>query len=360
MEAKYKQIARALEDTLTERMRMGQTRLPSEAELCAQYGCSRQTIRAALELLQQNDLIIKVRGSGSFISSGVGRRRTVALLLPTVTEYVYPDMVREIRRCLERVRFDLVCFTTGGSAFQERALLESLVCDPPAGILMEAAAGTLPCLSEDLLRRLEELEVPVVYLNAGYSLPASAPKIAADERAGAAGLVDLLCRTGCRKILCVMQDNSSAAVERYTGCALSCLEHGVAFSESDVLWLNREERERLRSGDGSRLEAFLRRQIRGRSAIICGSDELAWQTTGLLEKLGISVPGEAAVAGFDNSYYAMQSSVPITSVGVAEGSVGAAAAEAMVQLLTGRKAASRLLPMKIWQRQSTGGPVEES
>lgn len=46
-----------------------QQRLPSEAELMRHYGVSRITVRQALQALEQQGLIVRVAGKGSFVAS---------------------------------------------------------------------------------------------------------------------------------------------------------------------------------------------------------------------------------------------------------------------------------------------------
>lgn len=58
-----------LDDIRLGAFRLGQ-RLPSEADLAAQYGCSRPVIRAALAKLRESGLIVSRQGAGSFVSSG--------------------------------------------------------------------------------------------------------------------------------------------------------------------------------------------------------------------------------------------------------------------------------------------------
>jgi DNA-binding GntR family transcriptional regulator len=43
------------------------TRLPSEAELTAQYGVARVTVRRAIELLRERDKVITVHGRGTYV-----------------------------------------------------------------------------------------------------------------------------------------------------------------------------------------------------------------------------------------------------------------------------------------------------
>ena len=42
-------------------------RLPAEIEIAAEFGCSRQSVRSAIEELRQRGLIETVKGKGSFV-----------------------------------------------------------------------------------------------------------------------------------------------------------------------------------------------------------------------------------------------------------------------------------------------------
>ena len=55
----------------------GQTRLPGEEALCARYGYSRQTVRKALAILEEEGLLIRVRGSGTYLSASYGMTDTM-------------------------------------------------------------------------------------------------------------------------------------------------------------------------------------------------------------------------------------------------------------------------------------------
>ena len=64
MAVKYQLIAKELEVMLLSGK--GGGKLPTEVELCQQYGCSRQTVRSALSVLQEKGLIVRRQGSGSY------------------------------------------------------------------------------------------------------------------------------------------------------------------------------------------------------------------------------------------------------------------------------------------------------
>ena len=61
MSAKYLHLASSLKKQIIQKSGTGVYKLPSENELCRQYGYSRQTVRQALRLLETEGLIEKSR-----------------------------------------------------------------------------------------------------------------------------------------------------------------------------------------------------------------------------------------------------------------------------------------------------------
>ena len=64
---KYLQVRRILLGRIGRRMRPGD-QLPTEHALCAEFSVSRETIRAALAALEQDGIIQRTRGRGTFIA----------------------------------------------------------------------------------------------------------------------------------------------------------------------------------------------------------------------------------------------------------------------------------------------------
>ena len=63
----YAQIKEALRSRILEGHYKAHEQLPSESELIAAYGVSRITVRQALSDLQNEGLIFRVHGKGSFV-----------------------------------------------------------------------------------------------------------------------------------------------------------------------------------------------------------------------------------------------------------------------------------------------------
>lgn len=66
--AKYSNLYNTLHSMIKEGTLKPGDKLPSENELMAEYGISRDTVRKSLSLLMENGFIMKIRGKGSFVT----------------------------------------------------------------------------------------------------------------------------------------------------------------------------------------------------------------------------------------------------------------------------------------------------
>lgn len=63
-----------------------EARIPSESELADRYGVSRMTVRQALKRMEDERLVVRRRGAGTFVASPQGRFRTLNRLGPFESE----------------------------------------------------------------------------------------------------------------------------------------------------------------------------------------------------------------------------------------------------------------------------------
>ena len=80
--------------------------LPSEAELCAQHGVSRHTVREATRLLQDKGLVARHQGLGTRIQSTTEPSRYVHAMdtVPELWEYVKNTELKVVRRRLIKAK----------------------------------------------------------------------------------------------------------------------------------------------------------------------------------------------------------------------------------------------------------------
>ena len=91
------------------------------------------------------------------------------------------------------------------------------------------------------------------------------------------------------------------------------------------------------------------------SAFLCDDDLLAAGMVAAANELGIDVPGEVAVVGFDDLDLARLTNPPLTTVRFDPEALGAAAFELLHARLQGRRPKNLVLPSELIIRASTAG-----
>ena len=156
MAIKYKWLTEQLRDLIQEYIQNGRNRLPAEQELCARYRVSRQTVRAALAVLEESQEIRRIKGSGSYITglSDQESRNVIGVLIPDEQQYQYPAFVNNLRTALAAYGYTCKVFPTYGHQDQERQILQFLLKNPLRAILAEPVKSALPTLNTELYQML--------------------------------------------------------------------------------------------------------------------------------------------------------------------------------------------------------------
>ena len=68
---KYSQVADWLKNEIYSGKFPGGVKIPGEEELCVKFSVSRQTARQAIKVLENEGLLYKVQGSGTYVSRKV-------------------------------------------------------------------------------------------------------------------------------------------------------------------------------------------------------------------------------------------------------------------------------------------------
>ena len=99
----------------------------SENQLSAAYGFSRQTVRQALGILEQEGVLVRRRGSGTYIAGGrsTQRTRTIGLIATYITDYIFPAIIRGTEETLSAAGYHLSLGVTQNRVETEAQLLHS-------------------------------------------------------------------------------------------------------------------------------------------------------------------------------------------------------------------------------------------
>lgn len=358
---KYQKIADLLRAQLTGENRMQMMKLPTEKELCTLYGVSRQTVRQALHLLEDEGLIERRQGSGAY-ATGLhpdSSHNQIAILLPTDSDYTYARLRSELQAPLTKEGFAVSFFLTGYSVSRERQILQQLLELPLRGLIVDTVKSALPNPNLDLYDKLWANQLPTVFLHAPYLNFPTRPVITEENFSGASQLVQYLCEQKHTHIAGIFQNDTAAGMERYLGFTTQSARAGIPWDDAHICWYSSCELAALqKKQDTGFLTDFIRQKLGACSAVICQDDEIAYWLVKELLRAGKHVPEDVSVAGFDNSYLCDFSLPGLTSLTCKNGlNMASAATEALLTQMRGGQASSVSLRFELIERGSCASLV---
>ncbi len=356
MPAKYIRLANLLKNLIDENN--GDIfKLPTEAQLCRKYGVSRQTVRKALSVLEQEHLIEKRQGSGSYATglSGTAEKNTVAILICSDTEYIYPALLSDLRGALQTQGFSFIVCTTENRISREREILQHLLANPVRGILSEGCKTGFPTPNLDLYNRLAEKNIPVLFFHGNYSNLPDFPSIKDDNYGGGYCLGKYLTSLGHKKTAGIFKADDIQGSERYFGFLSALRDENIPFSEDCVCFFDTAQLTALQKRqDTGFLSEFVSKQLNGSTAVICYNDEIAYWLIKELSYKNLRVPEDISVVCFDNTYLSELSSVQITSLSHKNHEMGTIIAESILKLIKGIPVTSQKIPWYLDIKRSSG------
>ena len=248
------------------------------------------------------------------------RTGTIGLVLPNVHQPFNAELAEQVIRASETGGLKVVVETTHGSADRERTALSTSYQELVDGIIYLPHALT-----------------PEEYL----SLPVTQPTVVLGERAadtagrildyveisdeqGAHAAVAHLLTQGRRRIAAICQQGEPRAnSRRLHGYRRALAESGVAYDDSLVIGVADPD---LWSSGAGAVTRLLRTRVRF-DALFCHNDVVAIGALSVLERGGLAVPDEVALAGFDNIEASRFTSPPLTTVDPRRESIAGMAVE---------------------------------
>lgn len=355
MAMKYKFLAGLLREELAKNGNRGGSKLPTEAELTRRYHMSRQTVRHALQLLADEGLVQSRQGSGTYTTGRIQEpaSRQIAVVTSFLDDYIFPTVLHDAQSLFAQEGYSTLVYATENQVGTERDILQRLLEQPVGGILVEGSKTALPSPNADLYRRLQEAEIPLLFLHGAYGELAGVPCVCDDNYGGGYLLARHLIERGHTHLAGIFKSDDVQGPQRYHGCISAIRDAGLPISDRCFRWYDTEDRlEMMEKRRFDLLRRFLAERLEPATAVICYNDEIAFLLIQELLSMGKRVPEDVAVVSFDNSYYSQICPVPITSLRHRE-KMGRVAAEEMIRILGGVQRQSRALEWELLERGSS-------
>ena len=353
--AKYEQLASMLKSELQQILRKGGTKLATEAELSERYHMSRQTVRHALELLEEEGLIERRQGSGSYIKDPVRMDsvRQIAVITTFLDDYIFPSILHDAQSVFSNAGYSTLVYATENRVSREREILSKLLEQKISAVLIEGTKTALPTPNADLYGKLRSRGIPVLFLHGIYCNLQGFPCLSDDNYNGGYQLAQYLLSKGHSQIAGIFKSDDVQGSQRYHGVVSALCDNGKEILDDRFFWYDTEDRAALINlGRCDFLERFIRHRLNDSTAVVCYNDEIAHFLIKLLLASGRAVPQNIAVVSFDNSFYSQIGPVPITSIGHKATRTGKHAAALLLEILAGKEPCSLSLEWELTCRSS--------
>ena len=338
MASKYLTIANDLELRIKKMKAEGDSRLPSEGELCSMYSCSRQTIRLALEVLGRKGLIVKRRGSGSYIADMIDAPdNKVFFITVDEDEYIYPSLLSKLKKDLVSKGYVLTCRSTSGSVSKEREILSEVLESHPCAVIIDPFCNLIPNPNTSLIDKIAEKGTTVIFFHRSYPIKDNGQiVVGGGHEEGIASLVHHLSERGRRHLAGLFRIDDSAGLSCYRGCMETCAYLSLPFDENGFRLFSYTDQKRLFGGMDDLFRKFIDECLPGKDAVICQNDQIAYHLIKELLRRNIRVPEDIAVVSPGDSYYVTRSDISITTISLDEKDICSALTDAVISKRQGK------------------------
>ncbi|MCL1855641.1 MAG: GntR family transcriptional regulator [Clostridia bacterium] len=357
MEPKYQAVADVLRKAIARGVFSDGQALSTEAELKDRFGVSRQTVRQAIALLENDGLVQRKRGSGTYVAHGPRRHGSVlnvGVIITYITDYIFPSIVRGVESVLSDQNCLMSLSATYNDPSREEALLTRLLATPLDGLIVEGTRTALPNPNLPVYEKLRERNIPYVFINGYYPALTQCVHVVTDDEAGGYLAVKSLMKKGFTRIAGIFKSDDMQGRLRHTGFVKALLHYRLYESpeacDKAVCWFTTQTKDRfLRQGPGA---AFLNSLTLQADSLVCYNDEIALLVLSRLPALGLSVPEDLSIISFDDSPYASVCSPKLTSLAHPKEEFGRTAARTLLGLMRGKKEESVVMPWTLIERGS--------
>lgn len=297
-------------------------RLPIEIMLAEHFEASVPTVKKALALLVDEGLIKRIPGKGTFVVSASRLERTsissavggleqtgstndgnsnkplvVGLVVPAMNTVSTDGLIAGVATGLSHHGAHPLLGLSAGSQQQESVIIDNFIRAGVDGLIVFPVEGEL--YNEDIVR-LSLARFPLVLVDRW--LPGiDVSRVVSDHARGVEQAVDYLHQLGHRHMALVSvasdyPESTQSILERQAGFLSAIRLHGL--NETSALWIKARTAETTNEDVIHYLESMLS-EHQSVTALIGMSATDTMLIIAATKRLGLSVPGDLSVVGFD-------------------------------------------------------------
>ncbi len=287
-------------------------KIPTEEELARQTGMARATIRQAIQNLVNMGYLYRKRRFGTFVLSqtaaAAGRNRIVGVLVHDIRSGYAPEFLRGIGDEAARHNYSVILCNTDDLYSRAEFHASQLIRQEINGLIfMPTAAPAEKNLQ--LIETFHQKNIPVVLFD--REIPEHDHDIVTtDNFQGAYDLTAYLIRMGHRRIAITLSTSFSSERSRLAGYKQAMLDHSLVVDPGLLFTLE----ERFIDKHYQQYARIILAQRHHYTALFAGNDPIAYILYNAATEMGIAVPAELSLAGYDDLAFSNSHPMELTTV----------------------------------------------
>ena len=302
------------------------------------YGVSdalRAKVRASMDKLGYRPLA-SARGMR-------GQTYTLGLVLPDLRNPFFADIMTGVNNALERTQYQVMMGISASTAKLETGVVDSMIDRQMDGIILIGSTETRESLNTIAAKK------PLVAIGHHDPSAEAFDTVNNNDQQGALLVVRHLVAAGYRDIamLSLQGEPSSILSEREMGYRRGMIEAGLG-SAINIAHSPQIMRD---------VQFATRRLLQGPKrpdAIFCWTDFIALEVTSVATELGLRVPQDVGIVGYDNTMYCDFAQNSLTSIDQSGELLGLQATRLVIERINGRTEVEHfVVPPRLVARRST-------
>lgn len=287
------------------------------------------------------------------IASGLKSKSTmsIAIAIADIHRIFFPQVIKGIQEvCSERGYLVNIC-DTNDSLAEEQRVIQNLVGNWVDGIILDsvcdgADAEYIAALGRHFKGRKR---IPCVSLERDFHAQGIDSVVVHNARGGEMAAQHLI-ETGCTRFVYLSGPPAAGlSAERLRGFCQALSQRGLQFPHSHVLQADYAPASGYRA-----MRDFLQREV-SFDGVFAASDQLAIGAIKAMREVGLRIPEDVRIVGFDNTFVASFVEPSLTTIHVPKLQMGRRAAELLLERIANPDRPAELVevPIRLVVRQST-------
>jgi DNA-binding LacI/PurR family transcriptional regulator len=280
------------------------------------------------------------------------RARLVGLVLPELGNPIFPAFAEVVAGALAKRSFTPVLCTRTADGVSEADYVDMLLDQHVSGVIFAGGDFAQGDADHDHYHRLHDRGLPVVLVNASIA-DLGFPTVATDDTHAVEQAYGHLASLGHERIGLILGPRDHMPSARKLAAYQA--SHRLAGGDTDEARPGRLVERTIFSMEGGHAAAS-RLIKRGVTGLICASDVLALGAIRAVRRLGLRVPDDVSVVGYDDSAFMTCTDPPLTTIRQPIEAMGQAVVALLVSEIAGNTvpADELLFEPELVVRGSTG------